>query len=149
MFGLFERARLAMHERTLSGAIADAREGSRYMFADRYPIAMSGAAAYLCEWIGRQRPGTSLWEIISEVPPSLLKIVDTTLLRAADMSLRDMDDKPGYHAFTILSGLVMSRVIEVSRPSLARRAVQYRVAALKFAEPLYERGMAIPLTSFL
>lgn len=138
MFGLLERARLAMHEKTLANAV-QAAPGQEA----EYAVAMAGAVAYLCEYT-RQLPTPNLWTVIARVEPSRVSIADTSMMRIADTFRREIGSESGYQAATIISGLLMSRVVEIKRPGLAERALRYRHVALGFAQPLYATGMALP-----
>lgn len=137
MFGFNQWARLKMHEKTLDHARGDL-PGKE----DLYARAMVEAARSLYY----RRPSTplpTLDAIAEEVPTYALPEKDGEMLVLADHHLRDRKDLVGYHCATIVGGLVMTRSVEIIRPSFTARAQRHRRDVISFAQPLYEHGRSL------
>ncbi len=141
MFSIIERSRLAMHERTLSQAVEDAAQPNA---RSSYALAVGQVVAWLAASAGSPA-GDQVRQVVDAVPPYSLIAADGMLLSAADKAFRE-GDLAGYHSRTILAGVLLSRVVEVSKPKLARRAILYRQQALDFMEPLLAEAFDVLAT---
>jgi hypothetical protein len=130
MFGLAERGRLTMYEKTLAHTMVDAEEGA---FFQR--LALTPMLAWFFRTTGVEARGT-LRETIETIPSAYLAQIDCHLVRSI-VAPENMDEMPHYQALTALNGLVFVRVVEVSRPELAQRAQRLRESILTFYEPAY------------
>jgi len=137
MFALAERSALWMHESTLRQAIQGAATAE-----PRYALSVTMATAWLAAQLGAA-PNSNILQIVDGVPPYSVQGARGELLKLGNHSLTRRHDTPTYHAFDVLAGLMLSRIIEISKPSLARRALIYRASALAFAERLFAIGKAV------
>lgn len=145
MFGLMERGRLAMYEKTLSTA-------KRIRTSDaHYIVGMADALSVLQLAMIRASSGPheleycdALSHTVSEIPSSLLSDIDQFLIRAIKPPTNSHDEALYYMA-SLLNGLTYVRIVEVTQPSLRSRAHTFRDAALSFLEPIYHASVVMML----
>lgn len=145
MFGLVERSRLAMYERTLKHAKTDARS-SRILYVDALmrSLNMVGQAARMTA----QHPGvfqlrSTLVEAFDEIPSACLKDLDAVLVRSIKKPRLLQRRQANYQIPTLLNGLIYACIVEETKPKFAARACAFRVNALSFLEPLLQEGLEI------
>ena len=132
MFGMIERSRLLLFERTLAHAIEDASSA-----ATEYASALAIAIA---SWDRTVLDGAdqTVAGVVDSVPSALWRQLDSQLLQRSGYYAQ-AGNIPAHHAFCIFNGLVFGRIVEISRPGLGNRAHRWRIGALSFAEPLFAR----------
>ena len=130
MFGLAERGRLLMYEKTLSQIHEDAGNGAFFQ-----KLALSPMLAWFCRTTGVQMQAT-LRGTIEAIPSAELPYIDGHLVRSI-VAPASMDEMPHYQALAAINALVFVRVVEVGQPRLGQRARRLREGVLEFYEPAY------------
>jgi hypothetical protein len=138
MYALGNRARLQRHEKTYKQAVVHAARSRR----DEEQLALATCGA-VC-WLAGVAPGTAVgvqFALAGLSPSSWNAICSELRLAAQDAASRG---NAAHHlAFALLAGIVDSRVIEISRPSVAAQAADYRDRALAFAEQLTSTALQL------
>jgi hypothetical protein len=133
MFGLAEKAQMMMHEKTLRYAVEHASlniEGRAEM-AGSIQNAINSLSRALHESERRQ----SARSLLMHLNPNLWNSTSTNLIRAAEQA-RTKHGLALYYSFTVLAGIVESRIIEVKQPRMATRVMAFRHEALLFVEDM-------------
>jgi hypothetical protein len=131
MYALGNRARLLRHEKTYKQAVIHAAQTKRD--AELLALAMCGAVC----WLAGVAPGTAVGVrfALAGLSPSRWNAICGEL-RAAAQDATNRGNTAHHLAFALLGGIVDSRVIEISRPSVAAQAADFRERALDLAEHL-------------
>jgi hypothetical protein len=145
MFGLVERSRLAMYERTLKYAKTDARN-SRILYVDALMRSLNmvrQAARMTAQHPGVFQPRSTLVEAFDDIPSACLRDLDALLVRSIKKPRLSQRRQANYQIPTLLSGLIYACLVEETKPKFAARAYAFRVNALRFMEPLLQEGLEI------
>lgn len=145
MFGLVERNRLAMYERTLRHAKVDAGV-AKILYVD----ALMRSLNMVCHAarITSQHPDvfqlrSTLGEAFDEIPSACLMDLDALLVRSIKKPRLSQRSQANYQIPTLLNGLIYAHLVEATKPKFAARAYAFRLDALSFLEPLYQEGQEI------
>jgi hypothetical protein len=131
MYALSSRARLQRHEKTYKRAVVHAAQSNRD--AELLALATCGAVC----WLSEVPPGTAVsvrGALAGLTPDRWDKISRELKIAAEDAAGRR--NTAHQLAFALFAGIIESRVIELSHPSLAAQAAAYREQALTLAEQL-------------
>jgi hypothetical protein len=140
MYGLVERARLLGHEKSFRRAVAYAAQSKHD--AELLALSMCGGVC----WLAGVVPGSVVCvrSTLSGLNPGRWNAVCANLSHAAQEA--SSKGNAAHHvAFALLAGVIDSRIIEVSRPSVAILATAFRDRAVAFADDLTK--MALRLTT--
>jgi hypothetical protein len=140
MYGLVERARLLGHEKSFRRAVAYAAQSKPD--AELLALSMCGAVC----WLAGVAPGSLVCvrSTLSGLNPGRWNAACANLRHAAQEA--SSKGNAAHHvAFALLAGVIDSRIIEVSRPSVANLATAFRDRAVAFADDLTR--MALRLTT--
>lgn len=145
MFGLMERRRLAMYERTLRHAKTDAGN-ARILYVDALMRSLNMVC--LAARVVADRPDVfqlrgTLAESLEEVPSAYLLDLDAILARSLKKPRLLQRSQASHQIPTLLNGLIYACLVETTKPKFAARAYAFRVDALSFMEPLLQEGREI------
>lgn len=133
MFGLAEKAQMIMHEKTLRYAVEHASLNNEGR------VEMAGSIQSAANWLSRalhENEWTySARSLLMQINPNMWNSTSTSLIQAAEQA-RTKHGLALYYSFTILAGVVESRIIEVKQPRMATRVMTFRHEALMFLEDM-------------
>lgn len=133
MFGFAEKAQMMMHEKTLGYAIEHASsniEGKAEMAGS-----IQNATNWLARALSKEEYSVEVRELLMQLNPNMWHGTSSSLIQVAEQS-RTKHGLALYYSFTILAGIVESRIIEVKRPGMATRVMSFRREALEFTEKM-------------